>query len=279
MSNFTAKLAVISLVGLVLGCATGEKKITLRFKFEPGMKLVYEQTTKSSYTVLEKDTVFEKGSRVYDVGIVAHVKSVAEDGTAELLDSTSWKWTQPNKEDSTVMDTVENIRATILFVEPDGRYQDIVFGDDEPASAAWIKNYYDQAMPVFPAGELPVGYSWTQTTKVLLPDETMNAKSTYRIKSFARQGGYDCAVIEYEGNLIIPIEPHEKDSVKYQGYDEIEITGVTYFAYTAGIILQERQSWMVDGHREKMLEDGSTETYKVQTKSELDYHLVDLVKP
>lgn len=278
LPNLTAKLVTIGLVLLALGCSTGEKKISLRFKFEPGMKMVYEQTTKSSYTVLKEDSVHEKGSRIYEVGMVARIMSVANDGTAKLLDSTSWTWTKCNEKDSTILDTVTSIRATTLFVEPDGRYRDIIFDEGEPASQAWKKNYYDQAMPVFPSGELPIGYSWTQTTKVLLPDENMEAKSTYKIKSLARQDGYDCAVIEYQGNLIIPIEPHEKDSVKVQGYDNIQIEGVTYFAYTAGIILSERQSWTVDGHREKTCNE-VTETYQVQTKSELDYHLVELTKP
>lgn len=261
---------------MIAACSQSPKTVSLRFKYRPGMRLTYDQVTKSSYKTTKEDSVVEKGSHTYTVDIVAKVLSLSADSIAEMIDSTSWHWTEPNKDDSTVLDTISRSRTARSLVQPDGRHVDIEIPDADEATVTWIKNYYEQGMPVFPEGELPVGYSWTQTTKVLLPDEAMDATTSYRIQSLAREGGYDCAVVEFEGNLIIPVEPRQEDTCKYSGWDDIQIEGVTYFAYKEGIILQERQTWKVTGTREGICESGKTMEFVVNTVSEIDYRLREM---
>jgi len=278
--KFTAIMILGLAALLAFGCTEGEKTVSLKFKYESGMKLNYKQVTKSSSQVFEGDSLTKDRSSEYDVSMVAHILSVDEDGTAELLDSTLWQWTEPSKTDSTKFDTVEKILVTTVFIQSNGKYVDIVVPEGEDRSPTWLKNYYEQGMPVFPSDELSIGYSWTQSTKVLLPDETLNATTTYRIKSLARESGYDCALIEYDGNMIIPMDKHVTDTSEYTGYDEIQMTGVTYFAYTDGIVVIEKQQWEITGHRIRhtFATDEMTDIL-VRTKAEVDYRLVSLERP
>ena len=272
--------ALTALVCIILiGCVQGDKRITLRLKYQPGMKLVYDQTTKSSWKVTAGDSLIEESSNAYSADIIFHIVSMSDDSTAEVLDSSTWSYQVPSKADSTQMETVEHTRVSTLFVQPDGRYTDLVFSPDEKLSSVTrLKSYFEQGMPVFPSGELTPGYSWTQTTKVMLPDETMDASTTYRIKSLAREAGYDCAVIEYEGNMIIPVVATEEKGCLRKGYDKITISGVTYFAYKEGIVVLERQNWLTQGHREKTCE-GKTDHYLVTTKSDLEFALAAFERP
>lgn len=273
--NLTAIIA--GFVALAaLGCSEGQRTITLRFRYEPGMKLIYDQVTKSTSKVTAGDSVVEEGSYTYNVDIATTILSVGDDSTAQILDSARWTFTMPNKDDSSVLDTIEKSRATKMLMQPNGRYLDVDFLTDEsPSSAAWIKNYLEQGMPVFPSGELAPGFSWTQTTQVLLPTETVNATTTYRIKSLAREQGYDCAVLDYDGNMVIPVEPKPGDTCGYRGYDLIKMTGVTYFAYRVGVTLSERQHWTVEGHRTKTPPCKAAPVL-ISSASDVDYHLVEI---
>jgi hypothetical protein len=50
-----------------------------------------------------------------------------------------------------------------------------VFAEKDPGNIAWRET----GQPVFPTGELAQGYSWTQSTKVILPDGPIEASTTY----------------------------------------------------------------------------------------------------
>ena len=169
-------LTTLLLFGLVclffIGCVQGDKKVTLRLKYQPGMKLVYDQTTKSGTRVTAGDSLIEESSHTYNVDISFDIISLAEDGTAEILDSSTWSYEVVSKEDSSQMKTVERSRVSTMFVQPNGRYTDLILSSEEKLSTVtWLKSYFEQGMPVFPDGELTPGYSWTQSTKVLLPEE------------------------------------------------------------------------------------------------------------
>jgi hypothetical protein len=243
------------------------------------MRLHYKQVTKSASRTTMEDSTVNRSSHTYHIDIVTNVLDKDEDGVAQLLDSSKWWWTAPAKSGSQQLDTLRKIRETEVWVEPNGRHVDISIPDVDQSTATWIKNYYEQGMPIFPSGELPVGYSWSQGTKVLLPDENMDATTTYRIKSLAREHGYDCAVIEYDGNLVIPVQPRKKDTCTYSGWDKIDIEGVTYFAYREGVIVSERQNWTLEGHRTGFCDGGGRKRYMVRTESNVDYDLVDLQRP
>jgi hypothetical protein len=283
----TAILVILTAAVVLVTCTGDERKVSLRFKYEPGMKIRYHQETKGNWNAVMDDSTHERGKTSYWVDVVHTVLEVAPDGTATIRDSANYFRERFDWKDTAKVDTVAETRAATLMVEPNGRCADIIFPPDKDLSAVkWLKAYYDQGAAVYPEGEFSTGYSWTQTTNVLLPEENMKATTTYRVRSFAREGGYDCAVIEYEGTMIIPVEPHAYDSLQTRGYDHISNDGVIYHAYKEGVIVSQKEHWVIKGHRERLKLDREAgkrtdelEQYVINSEANSRFELKELVVP
>lgn len=277
------KLFVISMVGLLaaglLGCSQGDRSVTLQFRFEPGLSSVYKQTNKRNLQITASDSVIMDESSTFDMTIEQEVIEVNPDGSAVIIETDTWDYERPNKEDTTVIDTIQEVRKLEIVVEPDGRIVDLEFlTDTSPSMIKYLKNFYEQGMPIFPSDEVSPGYSWTQTTKVILPDGPMEASTTYKLTSFAREGGYDCAVIECDGELILPLEADMSEKTPRRGIDRISTSGVTYFAYKEGVVVQQRERWIIDGDRERFKDD-EWQPYKMTAETDVNFRLTKLTKP
>ncbi|MEW5994326.1 MAG: hypothetical protein AB1744_08010, partial [Candidatus Zixiibacteriota bacterium] len=174
---------------------------------------------------------------------------------------------------STVTETVEETRRLELHVTPNGKVLEVSFIDhDDYAGIQYLKNYYEQGLPVFPSHELTPGASWTQTTRVILPGEPMAASMTYRVVSLVREAGYDCAVIECEGDMIIPVESDPADTIRRSGLDRIESTGRLYFAYKEGAVVLQRERRVIDRERTKTVK-GKTEEFREAIELDIEFAL------
>jgi len=257
------------------GCDQGDKKVVLRYKYIPGLTLSYEQTFNRSVKVIEDDSVINDYSSDYRATIIQEITDIYDDGSTALTELDTWFYKVPSKEDTTVMEEHEFKRELKLKVRPDGKVLDIEFPDKESrSSVAYIKNIYEQGMPVFPSEEITPGYNWTQTTKVMLPNGIMEASTTYKFQSIARESGYDCAIIECDGNLVIPVEEEPSDSLMRTGIDHIQTTGKLYFAFKEGIVVLQRERWIVDGDRTKKIRGVETD-YKVALEIDTEFKLVE----
>lgn len=277
MNKLTACLfgliAALALALVLIACDQGDKTVLLRYKFAPGLKLVYEQDMQRNVLVTQGDSVLEKNTYTIDFQIVQVVEKVNEDNTALIRETDSWSYVVPSSEDSLQLDTIQRERSLLILTQPDGDVLDVEFvGETEPSSQAYIKHFIEQAMPVFPPGEVSPGFSWTQTAKVLLPDRNMEASTTYEVVAFVREAGYDCAVLNVDGNLIIPVEPNPKDSVVRFGVDNIETTGKMYFAYREGMVVQQRERWVIEGEHYRVRGNDTTKL-DVLIEADVDYVL------
>jgi hypothetical protein len=257
-------LTILALTALIAaGCGQGTKMITLRFKYTPGEKLVYDLTQKTNSEATEGDSVISKGTHEIKMTIEDVVRRMVDDSTAEVLESSKWRFSTIVKNDSNIVDTNEYKREMVMYTNPNGKVVDVEFTSEmSESSMEYMRSYIDQAMPVFPSGEHGQGYSWTQTTRVLLDDEPVEASTTYEIKSFAREQGHDCVVISYDGNLVIPVKPNPKDSVQRSGVNRIQITGMMYFAYKEGLTVSNRDRWVVKGERTEVT-NGKAKKYTI----------------
>lgn len=275
MKKLAAILITIALISVIIGsCMQGETRVSLRFKFEPGLLLKYKQTATRSYKVLEADTVVSKDAVKYDISAEFQFNRFVDDTTYEYLERGTWDYERPNKDDSTKVDTINYSSETVIRMLPNGKIVGAEFEEKKKdRDIAYVMSYYEQGMPVFPTGEKPIGYSWTQTTKVVMPEETTEASMTYTLKSEVRHAGYDCAVLEYVGNMILPIEANPDDSIPRSGIDRINLKGVMYFAHKEGMVVEQKESWEVDGDRRK-IKDGKTIEYKVLTQYNTTFWLI-----
>lgn len=273
------QLAVITVFAIALtwaACSKGERQVNLRFSFQPQTILTYNQISKRNYSIIENDSVLSQSKMVDTLRIDLELIRLVNDTTYEIMEYGTLHRYVPSKEDSTKLERVELKTETLLRILPNGKIDSFAMLENEFARTdAYVKNYYEQGTPVFPAGEKPVGYSWTQTTKVVLPKETLEASTTYTIKALVRQQGYDCAVIEYIGNMVLPIVPCEEDSVQRSGVDRIKIKGLIYFAHQDGLVVEQTENWTVDGQRQQMKNDSICQ-YKILQDYSVSYQLANV---
>lgn len=265
---------LLCMIVIVLGCGQGDKKVVLRYGYEQGLTLNYEQSFKRSVKVIEDDSIIKDYSSDYRATIVQEITKIYDDGSAALTEIDTWFYKKPSGEDTTIMEEHEFKRKLKLKMRPDGKVLKVEFPDKESKSSiSYIKNIYEQGMPVFPTEKISPDYSWTQTTNVKLPNGTMEASTTYRFQSVVKKNGYDCAVIECDGNLIIPIEAEPDDSLMRTGVDQIQTTGKLYFAFKEGIVILQQEQWLINGDRTKNI-NGKKKNYKVDIRIDTEFKLV-----
>jgi hypothetical protein len=278
LKTHTAILCLLMVAVFWAGCDTGNKTVTLKFKHEPGMKLAYQQTTKQNLIYTQGDSTIKEKSGSYQVAVLYEILSLNEDGSARVKEAMTWSHEEPNEQDPTIIDTIERHRELISNVAPNGEIVDeLQFKTDEsPTTKSYINDYVEQAMPVFPSEELAAGQSWTQNTLVAMPNETLEASTTYKLASFAREAGYDCVLIEYAGNLIIPFGPAPDDSTRRSGIDRISTEGVMYFAYREGLVVLQREKYILDGARQSLDSIGEMVSSNVQAVTDVVFVLSKL---
>jgi hypothetical protein len=273
LKHFTAFIALGVTIVFIVSCAQSDKKVVLRYKFNPGTRLTYEQVSKSNAKIYESDSLIKEESKVFNMTVEQTVIRLLDDSTAEVVETAVWTSVKPKETDSAVVDTIEERRELVLQVQSNGKVKNVQLSTDESyTQISYIKNYYEQGLPVFPRDPVTPGYSWTQTTKVVLPKEPMEASMSYKVTSLVRQAGYDCAVIECNGNMVIPLEPDPKDTIQTSGLDRIKTNGVLYFAYKEGLVVLQREQWLIDRDRYKT-HHGETKHQQGKIELDIDYAL------
>ncbi|MBD3401788.1 hypothetical protein GF420_02750 [candidate division GN15 bacterium] len=270
-------LAVSLTIAWVSGCSQQKKSVLLRLKYEPGQTRVFEIDRKHHWMYLENDTVTREGTYEIDITAEETTRRILEEGTAEVVQTTTRHIYEPNEEDSSLIDTVTTTRSITLYLRPDGRLVDLEFGNIESMDTAYIRQFYEQASTVFPQTPVEQGKTWSHSTHVMLNGENVEAVTTYELKSFARERGYDCAVISYEGELLLPISAKPADTTKRGGLDEIDVSGMMYFAYTEGVSVSVRERWLINSER-TMLKDGEWTTARTKIEVDAEQQLVDAVQ-
>lgn len=273
MRNITAIIFVALLV-MITGCTQREQSVLLKYKYQPNSSLNYVQDAKTTYFIHSDDSTITNEHKSYHVDITYSFNRHVNDSTIELLEISDWAIPEINKEDSTKIDTVVTHREMSFQLLENGKIVDFDFISGKKGRKSYLKNYFEQGMPVFPDKAVSPGYNWTQSIKVVLPNETMDASTTYRVKSIVRESGYDCAIIDYEGNLLIPVEPMADDPDQRSGIDRISNQGQIYFAYKEGFVVKQTEKWHSSGDRVK-LKDGKMVEYKIESDYDVEFILVD----
>ncbi len=254
-------LAVLLIsVGILLsGCNTGSQQVTLTYKFTPDKIYHYKYDSRIS------SSLHENGSLVYR-GDKSHLIFYTQE-TISIIDSTKAKqrftYTLKNTTDNNPgPDTWSNE----FVMSSNGRVVGIeIENDSSRQSLDYFRTLMEQAAPVYPDQAVSPGYSWNNTVKVLLEEGSTDASTTYTLKALVREAGYDCAVIEYTGTMIIPLVKGMGDdpSATVSGSDKIDVQGVTYFAYAEGIIIKEKETSHLL-RRGKVLKDGRSIEFSVE---------------
>jgi len=260
---------ILFLIMIFLAACTAEKKeVQLACKFDPHKIYHFVYDSKVSSRMYENDSLTYAGEQDHNLTYTRRALELLDDNRARLL------FEYAMKKDTGQTSTW----STACIMQTNGGISD--FETDSSisyAAAEYYQNLFEQTSPVYPEEPVSEGYKWSHSVKVLVDEGRSDANTTYTIKSLVREGGFDCAVIEYQGNILIPLGeecPGEK-AVITGGMDRIEVEGVAYFAYKEGLVIREEEnSHLV---REGTLrQDKETIRFKIDENRYYSSRLIDI---
>jgi hypothetical protein len=270
MNRGLIRQLIIALFTLVLsGCGEQTKEVRLVFKFPVDKVFHYTYDSKNSSVVYENDKKTISDERSNRIAYSQEALKTIDDTTSRLLFSYSQTDNDGKTQDNWSTECTMLNDGKIIDFTPDGDISD--------QSLEYYRRLFEQTAPIYPHDLVPEGYSWTNSYKVMLDNGMTEATTTYKIKALAREAGYDCAVIEYKGNIIIPLgdDPMGDGSVKISGTDRINVDGVTYFSYTEGILVrQEEKSHLIRSGTQ--LKEGKTTAFRIEENRNGLTRLVDI---
>jgi len=278
-------VAALAAAGLHTGCDKSGKKVLLRFKLKSGMELDYRLTARGPMQEYTDDSLTTDVYVEAQEDFTCTARRVLEDGTIEKLFTGKWQSRRRPRTDSVFADT--SLRESpapefVRYIKPNGKTIDLeLLSDTSQAEETWLKQYHEQTYPVFPDEEVAPGYSWTQSTRVLLPEGPTNVATTYTITGFERVSGYDCAVIGYDGHSLIPLAPQKwEKSELLSGIEDIRFKGHLNFAYREGIEVSAKERWLYEGNRRVFRKaSGDTVSEKEIVEYDIDWGLVGVKNP
>lgn len=237
--------ALIAIGVLIAGCGAEKKEVRLVCKFPQGKEYHFIYDSRKSTHAYENDSLVHSGETAHQIRYVRQVVEVIDSTKAKLRFTYTLDVVPPGEKSGTDVDTLTKTWSTEYVMTSDGKIVDFFPEENLPdESIDYYRRLFEQASPMYPDEPVSVGYTWGHTVKVLLDEGVTDASTTYKIKSFVREAGFDCAVIEYKGNMIIPLSNKcmDEGTVITEGLDRIEIEGVAYFAYVEGLVIREDES-------------------------------------
>ncbi len=254
--SLTAKITVSCIAAIisiltVISCTQKPTLLLLRVNYEPvGKILKYSLELQRVGTAYKNDEFVKDIDKKLEAEITYTTKKIFPDGSAAVIEENKWSWDEVTDSGQVKRKTTEY--AYDLRIAPNGRIIDFkMLGDICRPWENYAGNYYEQGVPVFPDSAIPIGYSWTQNAEIEIPDgDTTEVSAIYKVKGTTRKMGYNCAIIEYSGNLVLPLFPDPDDSTAAWGVDRIEMNGILYFAYKEGISVssEERRRVICERH-------------------------------
>ena len=266
-------IIVLFLSALLFHCGTEKDDVLLRLKFKENQKVSWKADVKRMTKIYEDDSL------VYNKELHSVSKAIEE--VIEVIDSAAsrirltefYEHTKPDERDSTTEATVVD-SYVVEYVQNDrGVTLEFQFVDKYgPELSEYYQKLNEQMAPRYPDVPVQKGYSWSNSIKVMLQDnEVRNATSTFRVRDFVREAGYDCAVIEFEGNAIVPYKgKREEEDVTEIRVDKIFNEGVFYLAYREGIIIRHEYKFEFNGEGVK-IKDGKEINLRVLKKGTDSY--------
>jgi len=278
-SSLTLRVLSVILIAALMpfgiaGCTQKPSSFFLRAKYEPiGKVLAYSLTSHRSGEKQDNGGPTQKVDSKVEADVVYTTQKILANGNTIVLEETRYFWDAPVGDSGQVKRSTREISIR-QEVSPTGKIVAFtILGESSSSGDNYTRNFYDQAVPVFPEKAVTIGDTWTQSAAVRLPDGSQTSTSTsYRVKGTAVKMGYDCAIIEYKGNVILPITRDSSDTAALEGIDRIEMNGLIYFAYVAGISVnaEERRRLIVD---RSFVSGGKSVHRKAQFEEVISYSL------
>jgi len=241
-------LLICFLMLLVSACGERQKEVLLEFKQQPNEKYVYHVADSVEW---EFDGVDQKRYTLQ------HLQDQKSEMVIEALDSMlvrtltmSFVVTQDtllNAPDFVLQrrrkSQVGREFGFVLRMCKNGEIVKVV--TEDPKLAFEFDRSYKPSQPVFPDHAIAPGYKWAQNFPVEVPEGKPTVATTeYRLNSFVKIDRFDCAVIDFKGELEFEdtykpsaVKPAEFMLRKYRS--KVTSEGQIFFAYAQGLMVKK----------------------------------------
>ncbi len=277
--NKTLFIATIFALGLFMTCQRKEQTVTLALKYPDGQVIVWDFDGADHTDEYKNDSLW----RTDDVSW----SGTTQEEILDKIDSTVFikhtntetiRTRDPKTGQYSTRDTVSYMYS---LQTSDGRIMSVENGEKPDSSAMEsYRNKFKDLAPKYPLRAVPVGYTWTQTSKVELKDGGINDVTTsYKIRSLAKRGAHDCAIIDFTTELTYPIDRFiEEDSATLRGMGTSKTTGIIYHAYDIGVIIEFEQHAEAVANLTEITAEGESPVV-VKKKTSRSYKLKDYILP
>ena len=275
-SRLTAALtcAAILVVAAISSCSREPKAFMLRNLYgPPGKSATYKLTSHRVGTVTVDSNPAEALDSKMDGTIIYTAIDTLPEGAGIVKEEDRWAWDEKSADSGKTVHQTKDYAYTLKYAA-NGKVLDFqIIGGSTVGWTSYARNFYEQGTSVFPDQAITIGYSWTQTIPVTLADgKTDTATTVYRVKGVAQKIGYNCAIIEYRGNLILPIMLDPADSMATQGIDRIEMNGLLYFAIKEGTAVSSDERRRLNSQRSS-IKAGKLVNRKVEAEDDISYSM------
>ncbi len=268
-------ILIVLLIPLLISCTAEPEKLLLRYKYAPSGKTLEYSLDLERAGKMYKNGEFQKDfDRKLDCRIIYNTNNVFDDGSMNIIEENHWTWDEVVDSGNVKRKKVEY--SYDLRIAPNGEIVDFkMIGDVSPSYQKYAASYYRQGIMIFPDSAVPIGYSWTQTAQIELTEgDSAEASITYKIKGLAKKMGYDCAIIEFRGNLVLPYLKDPADTLETWGTDYVDTKGILYFAHKEGFYVSSEERARIK-HSRHLIENGEEAVKSSEFEEAGSLRLVD----
>jgi len=256
---------------LIAGCGESSKKVQLEMKFQPGRELIYEQTNEQKISMGDSGEVSSLSKSKGEM--IQKVVEILSDGGAKINEASTWSWSE--KDTNSTIKVVSRTENLVYQMAANGKISALELPADDKESQwkEYAQSNLEQSQPTFPDEPVGKGYIWMQTVKVFMPSgEKLDASTTYKVTDFVDVDGHKCVVIDYKGNLVLPFDVIESDTLTRKGVDRVDVTGQLWFDYEHGYVFSQQEQDRIAAERSKVLTNQASR-YTAYIENEIYFHL------
>ena len=247
MSKFHIYIRVVFVAALLFaGCSDESGPVMIALKFRPGQLFISESVRNSDFRKYIEDSLIESYPCTEYVQFTEKTLDTLPGGKGLLQWTTEMSRLQPDSLDSKVTDTVRWSMTINTVQHADGYNEFYSIADSSRLSLIdYYKRYLEQMSLILPDEPVGVGYEWDHTFKVILKNgEIKDASNHYKITGFEKKMGYDCAVIDRDAVLILPLQYVTQDSsATLIQLTHVKFKSRTYLAYKESAIVHEQSDF------------------------------------
>ncbi len=267
-------IALAILTAFYSGCREDDRKVVLSLKFRPNQSLQFRSEIKKSTEIFEGKKLVYSNSGSSRLHTTEEVEKVLGPDSAKVCliynkaPDSPLSQAVSSSDDSIKIEYIQNSRGLILdFVRGDTGNLDMI---------NYYEKLYEQMAPMYPEEPVSKGYTWNNSVKLMLhAGEITDASTTYKVRAFVREQGYDCAVVEYHGNTIVPFR-NESNGSRIIRLDRRSAKGVFYLAYREGFIVKLEEIFDYTGEGTRYHDSEKTD-FTIKENGTYSYHLVRAV--